>query len=350
MFLICLTVLCILGASFANVVNLSSNNFDKIVDGSTNALVEFFAPWCGHCKSLAPEWAIAGETFQPSDDIIIAAVDATESPALAEKYQVQGYPTIKFFAKGSSDATPENYEGGRTASDIVKWVNGKIGTSRRVKVAPTAVTVLTSDNFDDLVLGSKAALVEFYAPWCGHCKSLAPEYEITGKAFAGEKDVVIGKVDATEENDLAKKYGVSGYPTLKFFPAGSSEPIDYNSARSAEAMVEFINKNAGTSRNVDGSLAALAGRIADLDAVISSSSVYDNAFLATLTETANALTESPYTKNYLSSAAKIVSKGNEYIGKEVKRLDGMMQSPSVTEESKTSFKIRQNILKAFIKE
>ena len=147
---------------------------------------------------MAPEWKIAGETFQPDEyvplftasntteffnilivyilsspfhsDIVIAAVDATASPDLQKKYGIQGFPTIKFFPKGQSADSPEEYDGGRSADTIVSWVNGKIGTSRKVKVAPSAVAALTEDNFDEEVLGSKAALVEFYAPWCGHCK------------------------------------------------------------------------------------------------------------------------------------------------------------------------------------
>ena len=70
----------------------------------------------GHCKNLAPEWAIAGDTFDTSDGIIIAAVDATESSELAERFEVKGYPTIKYFAKGSADV-PEEYTGGRYSCD-----------------------------------------------------------------------------------------------------------------------------------------------------------------------------------------------------------------------------------------
>ena len=58
---------------------------------------------CGHCKSLAPEWDAAAGAFEPEDDVIIAAVDATKSPDLVKKYGVKGYPTIKYFPKGKDD-------------------------------------------------------------------------------------------------------------------------------------------------------------------------------------------------------------------------------------------------------
>ena len=118
-----------------SLIHATEETFASHVNGETNALVEFYAPWCGHCKSLAPEWAIAGDTFQPSDDIIIAAVDATEAPALAEHYKLEGFPTIKFFPKGGDVNDPEEYDGGRQADDIVSWVNEKVGTSRKVKKA-----------------------------------------------------------------------------------------------------------------------------------------------------------------------------------------------------------------------
>jgi protein disulfide-isomerase A6 len=84
-------------------------------------------------------------------------------------------------------------------------VNNKIGTSKKIKAVPTAVTVLTTDNFDAHVLGKKAALVEFYAPWCGHCKELTPKYERLAQIYAGDKNVLIGKVDATEHESLGSR-------------------------------------------------------------------------------------------------------------------------------------------------
>merc|ERR1719230_802044 len=212
--------------ALGDVVHLTAETFDQYVDGSSNILVEFYAPWCGHCKNLEPEWKIAGETFTESDDIVLAAFDATTDQAIAGKYEIKGFPTIKYFPKDKADS-PEDYDGGRSADTIVKWVNDKIGTNKKVRKAPTAAKALDEDSFEKEVLGEKGAMVEFFAPWCGHCKKLAPEYEETAKAFAGEAGVGVYTVDATENSELAGKYDVSGYPTLKWFPPGSSEPEDY---------------------------------------------------------------------------------------------------------------------------
>ena len=336
--------------STGDVIHLHSQaDFDKYVDGSTNVLVEFYAPWCGHCKSLAPEWKIAGETFQDGDDILLTALDATAVGEVASKFGVKGYPTIKYFPKGST--TPEDYNGGRTADQIIQWVNGKVGTSRRLKKAPSAVTSLTTADFDAAVLGSKAALVEFYAPWCGHCKELTPKYEQLAQVFSGDKNVLIAKVDATEEPDLASKYDISGFPTIKFFPAGSAEAESYDQAREVDAMVSYINDKAGTKRMPDGSLSADAGRVMGLEDIIGAATTYDAAFVATLKAAAASLTgeDAKHALQYVAAAEKILLKGTGYLDTEIARLGSMLSKPSIQAEKKTEFGLKQNILRAFKK-
>jgi protein disulfide-isomerase A6 len=108
------------------------------------------------------------------------------------------------------------------------------------------IVQLTKSNFKQLVGKKQAALVEFYAPWCGHCKHMAPEYAALGKAFQNSKNakdlIMIGKVDATEENDLGKEYGITGFPTILYFPAGSTKPEKYESGRTAEDFVKFLSE------------------------------------------------------------------------------------------------------------
>lgn len=77
-------------------------------------------------------------------------------------------------------------------------------------------------------------LVEFYAPWCGHCKQLAPSWELAAKQLKGV--VKVGAVDMTTDENVGRPYGIQGFPTLKFFGNDKDKPISYESGRDADSI------------------------------------------------------------------------------------------------------------------
>lgn len=107
---------------------------------------------------------------------------------------------------------------------------------------------LTPDNFDTAIETNPFVLVEFYAPWCGHCKQLEPEFEGAADALSGR--AILAKVDATVEKDLAARFDIKGYPTLHFFKDGKNELYD-GGLREAASIVAWVEAHMGSAlRNI----------------------------------------------------------------------------------------------------
>lgn len=451
------------------IVVLTGKNFQQALDQFDNVLVEFYAPWCGHCKAFAPDYVkIASILKDKGQNVACAKVDAPEEQELIEKYDIQGFPTLKLFRK---DKKPDAYQGFRSVDVLVDWVTRKIGPPAQTleddesadkfkesadvvvvaylkdaasnesltfsdvadqyddykfaivtkdevatklgfakegvklfkkfdegevdfdgdlkssaelkrfiqanslplvvtfdqknaqkifggdikahnllflslsdaktadileefkksakefktkvlfvlidsdqdeheriieyfglkkdelpglrfiklqeemtkykyphdelvadkitefvsgvlegKIKPhllsqelpadwdkTPVKVLVGTNFDDVALDkTKDVLVEFYAPWCGHCKALAPIYEQLGEKFKDDDNIVIAKMDAAS-NEL-EHTRVNSYPTIKLYKKETNEAVEYNGERTLEGLSKFIETNGDYGR------------------------------------------------------------------------------------------------------
>nr|XP_002130820.1 protein disulfide-isomerase A4-like isoform X1 [Ciona intestinalis] len=214
---------------------LTDDNFDSFIEDKEVVLLEFYAPWCGHCKTFAPTYEKIAQALEGK--VAVAKIDATASKDLGGRYEVTGYPTVKILKKVDGEHQAITYDGARTEDAVVQKVMEL--SDPDWKPPPEAVLTLTTENFDETVNNADIILVEFYAPWCGHCKKLAPEYEAAAQELKNrDTPLPLAKVDATAESALGTRFDVSGYPTLKLFRRGRA--YEYDGGRDKTGIVNYM--------------------------------------------------------------------------------------------------------------
>eukprot|EP00096_Caligus_rogercresseyi_P003657 TRINITY_DN1701_c0_g1_i1.p1 TRINITY_DN1701_c0_g1~~TRINITY_DN1701_c0_g1_i1.p1 ORF type:complete len:388 (-),score=136.24 TRINITY_DN1701_c0_g1_i1:160-1302(-) len=226
---------------------LSEKNFKSHVEIGDH-FVKFYAPWCGHCQKLSPTWDDLAVAYKDDSKVKIAKIDCTQAQSICQGEEVKGYPTLAYYRGGKK---VEAYRGSRAMSDLKDFVQSMTEAPKaketlvEAEPAATSVVKLNKEDFKDTI-AEGVTFIKFYAPWCGHCKRIAPIWEELAARFEGVKGVTIAKVDCTandnKNKELCNEEGVNGFPTLNIYESGSKIK-EYRGARKVEDLEEFVKEH-----------------------------------------------------------------------------------------------------------
>lgn len=153
--------------------------------------------------------------------------------------------------------TVKDYNGGRTEADFVKFLKDPSApTQEKAAAEPFGdfpgsekIIIMGDKNADEVLQNEDRLLVMFYAPWCGHCKRMKPDFaEVASMLVKNHVPGKVAAIDCTEHPKTAERFEIQGYPTMKYFVQGKFIK-NYEGKRTAQAMFEFIRSNGANQKD-----------------------------------------------------------------------------------------------------
>ncbi|RPB07145.1 ER-resident thioredoxin protein [Morchella conica CCBAS932] len=214
----------------SGVLSLDQKGFkNEILQSGHAAVVEFYAPWCGHCKNLKPDYEKVAKSLKGLAKVAAVNCDEEKNKNLCAEQGVQGFPTLKIFQPSGKKGSPSviDYNGPRTAKAISDAVAERI---------PNHVTRVTSSKLDDFFANKnetvKAILFTNKGVTSPLWKALAIDF-LGSITFAQIRD---------KEAQAIEAFGIDNYPTVVVLPGGDKEAIVYQGKISKDDLFEFFKQ------------------------------------------------------------------------------------------------------------
>ncbi|KAL0575530.1 hypothetical protein V5O48_006453 [Marasmius crinis-equi] len=226
-------------------------------------LIEHFSPYCGHCKAFAPTWddLVKENEAQSNPGIRLAQVNCVTHGDLCNENGVSGYPQLNMYSDGKF---VEQFRKAREPEILREFMKKHARpepepeTEPEVKVAEEPshppVRAPVNPSGEVLVLEPKSfhraitdgpIWVKFFAPWCGHCKKLAPTWKQLAKAM--QNKLVVAEVDCEAHSALCTSQGVPGFPSLMFYSGDGETKTEYSGGRKLDQLKAFADKATGAA-------------------------------------------------------------------------------------------------------
>ncbi|KAI8908101.1 hypothetical protein DFJ77DRAFT_473705 [Powellomyces hirtus] len=215
------------------VIQITPKNFkDEVLNTEHAVIAEFFAPWCGHCKNLAPEYKKAAEKLKGLAKVVAVDCDDQQNQPICGQYDVKGFPTIKIFP-GGVKGLPQDYNGPRNAKGLVEAVVAKI-TNHVSQIGGTGKRAVSYDAFLEKNELPRVIFASKKSSTPPLMKALSVEYH---------NRIHFGEVKSSEKDTL-EKLNVTDFPAIMLFPKESTDPIVYEGKMKFAGLTEFFDKYA----------------------------------------------------------------------------------------------------------
>jgi len=237
------------GAARAAVLDLGPPELTELL-GTRSAVVQFYAPWCDLCTAYEAEFAKAADAFAAAGSgVAFARINVDEHRDFSSSMKVENVPFVAVMRRGRwytirlGEVVPkplQRYEGFLGAPPTIEWANSQLGTD--VPFRAYVQELRSGKEVAEAVADrSRHVLVEFYASWCTHCQAFDKFYHDVGVKFVDRDDVLVARVDADVNREVALAYNVTGFPSFQLWPRSfKKHGLVFKGEKKPQNLIEFV--------------------------------------------------------------------------------------------------------------
>jgi thioredoxin 1 len=199
-------------------IDISDNDFEqRVIQSTIPVVVDFWAPWCGPCKAIAP--ALAELASEYDNRMAVVKVNTDEHQQWMARYGIMAIPTLLFFKDGQLVKRMQGAGSKRALKNAFDEVLASGQSTSEPATSQGQPINISDSDFEQKVLRSELpVVVDFWAPWCGPCRAVAPILGELAGEYAGR--LTVAKVNTDEHQQHAMQYDIMAIPTMLFFKGG----------------------------------------------------------------------------------------------------------------------------------